>query len=150
MKHVKIRFDLVPDEDGYPPFRAETVWARSSERVGVYVIDNIPFFTRDATVGDVVRARRSDGEVVFERVITPSPRSLIRVVVHDPSDANISTIRKELEGIGCSSEFFSPRMIGVDIPIDVSLEAVRGYLDELSKRDLVDYEEPILRHPQQD
>ena len=48
---VKILFQLTQDEDGYPPIQVEGVWALSApDGADGYLIDNVPFFTRDATL----------------------------------------------------------------------------------------------------
>jgi len=56
MSHKTILFELEQDEDGYPPAELEGVWAIEFADGG-YKIDNIPFFTRQATLGDIVEAR---------------------------------------------------------------------------------------------
>ena len=67
--YVRIRFELEePDEHGWPPARAETLWAR---RVGdnEYEIDNIPFYVRGVSAEDVVSVSEHEGTLAFQRVI---------------------------------------------------------------------------------
>ena len=78
---VKIHFQLEQDEDGYPPVAVESVWAQPAGQTGEYIVDNVPFFTRDATIGDTVRVREDDGNLWFERVVARSTNSLVRVVM---------------------------------------------------------------------
>ena len=59
LKHVKIQFNITQDSEGYPPVAVEGVWAMKAP-CGSYVLDNIPFFTRDATFGDTVTAKEDD------------------------------------------------------------------------------------------
>jgi hypothetical protein len=66
-RYVKIAFELVQDEDGYPPDRWETMWAIEIEP-GLFSIDNIPFFARGVSPGDVVRVRK-DTESLFSRAL---------------------------------------------------------------------------------
>jgi len=84
MSKHKIIFYLEQDEDGYPGFGSETVWASDAEATGTYVTDNIPFFAKQATLGDIVMASRTEAGLVFENVITRSANSLIRVIVYNP------------------------------------------------------------------
>ncbi len=147
MTHRKISFRLSPDADGYPPFDTENIWATETIDQDHYVLDNIPFFATQATIGDVVNASRDGaGRLIFHELITRSPRSLLRVVVHDAHD--IDEVRAELKRLGCSTEAFAGRpILAVDVPCEVDLPPVQAYLADLEQRDLADYEEPILRHP---
>ena len=79
---VKLKFCIEPDEDGYPPFSVESVWA-SPLPDGTYQLDNIPFFTYDAADGDVVTAKVVDGELFFDGVAQASGNSVVRVIVND-------------------------------------------------------------------
>jgi Domain of unknown function (DUF4265) len=145
MTKAKIVFPLVRDEDGYPPFDSESVWAELKDGLN-YTVDNIPFFARQATIGDVVLVKEVDGEFIFDRIVSRSKSSLIRIIVLQ--DDQVDVIRSKLISLGCSSELFrEPAIIAVDIPSDVNLSTVQVYLSDLEKRDVVTYEEPILRHP---
>ena len=59
-KHVKICFPLEPDEDGWPPVTAETLWAVELGG-GLFRLDNIPFYARGVSDGDTVSAIRKMG-----------------------------------------------------------------------------------------
>ena len=147
MTRSKVVFKLVKDTDDYPPFDTEAVWASSTDGVQ-YKIDNIPFFARQATIGDVILVRKEDGQLVFDRVVERSRSSLIRVVVFAGTPAKVKTIRTKLKSLGCATELFrEPAVIAVDIPGEASLSAVQAYLSDLENRQVITYEEPILRHP---
>lgn len=141
---VKIHFRLEQDEDDWPPASVELVWADPGPREGQYVLDNPPFFTRDATVGDTVQVREEEGHLWFEKVVGESLNSLIRVIVFDPE--SMEEVRNHLQSLGCYTEGFPNfKMIAVDIPIDVKLSTVQDYLRKESAAGKLDYEEPILR-----
>jgi hypothetical protein len=109
------------------------------------VVDNIPFFEREATIGDVICAREKDGQLWFDFLVRPSGSSLIRVIVFLPD--RISKIRQRLRTLGCASEEFGPKpIIAIDIPSETALEPIRNYLDHLEKKDVATYEEAIIRH----
>ncbi|MDB4956890.1 MAG: hypothetical protein JWO36_4459 [Myxococcales bacterium] len=147
-KH-KIAFPLVKDADDYPPFDVEDLWGESTNIPLEFVIDNIPFFARQATLGDVIQASQLGGRLVFDKVIKRSPSSLMRVVMYDSSE--IAEVRDQLKVLGCSSEWFAQsNVIAVDIPGSVGLQAVQEYLTELEEANRASYEEPILRHPEVD
>ncbi|MHC5021610.1 MAG: DUF4265 domain-containing protein [Planctomycetota bacterium] len=141
-ERVKIAFHLEVDEDGYPPVSVETLWAESLGG-GRYRIDNIPFFVRDATDGDIVAASYVDEELRFTEVLEDSRNSLIRVLCRDGS--NPQTLRKQLSVLGCETEFNGVHsLIAVSIPAGQPVEPVQQALATLRKQGLVDFEEPIL------
>lgn len=141
----KLFFHLVQDDDGYPPFTVESVWASSTDRPDEYRVDDVPFFARKATIGDIVRATGKDGQLVFDRLVVAGTNSLIRVIAFD--DAAIPSIRKGLANLGCSSEYMGAKsIIAVDVPETTDLAPVRAYLDAGEKADVLTYEEAILRH----
>ncbi|MGA3144230.1 MAG: DUF4265 domain-containing protein [Verrucomicrobiota bacterium] len=143
MSKIKINFELHRDEDGYPPIESESLWAQESES-GLYLLDNIPFFEREATVGDLVAANAIDGVLWFVRVVKPSANSLIRAVFFDT--ASIDEVRQKLSSIGCESEYFQKHnLIAINVPPEASLKAVQDYLAAVAARGWIDYEEPILR-----
>ncbi len=144
MAHRKVLFRIVRDADDYPPVDIEGVWATETDSPTELVIANIPFFTRDATLGDTVKVRVKSEKLYFERAIRRSTSSLIRVIPYDAT--KIAEIRAELKRLGCSSEW-GMRIIAVNIPGEASIERVQEYLHDLEKQDVATYEEPILRHP---
>jgi Domain of unknown function (DUF4265) len=141
---TKIFFRLEIDDDGYPPAAAESVWARHGEKEGEYIIDNIPFFTREATDGDIVAAHRDvDGVLWFHQVLQPSRNSLIRVVFFDKNA--VEATREGLVGLECETEYSGPdNLLAVSIPPSADLAAVQGYLNRLKEEGAIEYEEPIL------
>lgn len=141
----KLNFSINRDEDGYPPVDVESVWVRPVSG-HLYEMDSIPFFTRDATVGDVILAREDEnGNLWFQAIDQHSKHSLIRVVFFD-RDCTEFVIEK-LREIGCNTERMQQyNLVAVDVPGDVSLERVQDFLEMQSSEGHVDYEEALLRH----
>lgn len=141
---VKIHFRLEQDEDGFPPAGVESVWALPTENPKEYIIDNVPFFVREATIDDNVAAREEDGQLWFERVVRRSENSLIRVVFFDRSV--VQAVRDHLAEMGCSVEYMqSFNVLAVNIPPQTKLAAVQSYLEAEMNAGKIDYEEPLLR-----
>ena len=139
----KIVFKLFQDEDGYPPVGYESVWAIPLG-AGQFAIDNIPFFTCDATLGDVVSANEEMGELRFVTVIRNSGNSLLRLIYAEGAD--VEQIRSALRELGCSTEWDSNhRLISVNVPASVALSRVRAFLDSGVERGISDFEEAIAR-----
>jgi len=145
MSKAKINFKLQQDQEGYPPVAVETVWAQKAEPEGFF-LDNIPFFEREATLGDLVFATERDAVLWFERIIKPSGNSLLRLVFFD--NAPMDQIRQEIRNLGCESELFQEHMLlAINVPPEQSLKTIQEYLASAAARGWIDYEEPILRHP---
>ncbi len=143
MAHYKILFRLEQDEDGYPPVDVEGIWAESDDE-SVFVIDNIPFFTREATLGDSIEAVKENGELFYLRTRSKSSNSLIRVILFDGNDP--TDLRNELLNLGCSTELSHLNaLIAVNVPIEVRIDSVRALLQKGCEEDHWDYEEAILR-----
>ena len=144
MGSTKVHFQLVQDEDDYPPVAVESVWAQAAPNAGEYVLDNVPFFAREATLGDVVRVREVEGNLFFEKVVRRSDNSLVRVVFFDRTC--FEKVNERLISFGCSTEFLSAHsLLAVSIPDNVKLVEVQAYLQSEAHAGSIDYEEPILR-----
>lgn len=141
---IKINFKLQPDADGYPPVAVESLWANPVGRA--FEIDSIPFFTRDATVGDMVHAVPDQtGALWFDSVEHRSPHSLIRVVFFEP-ECEPSVIAR-LKALGCSTEGMQTfKLLAIDVPADVELSDVQDYLRTEASAGHLDFEEALLRH----
>jgi hypothetical protein len=143
MLHKKIFFKLAQDSEGYPPAGTESVWATETTNGG-FIIDNIPFFTRQATYGDVVEVRRMGEELYYVTTRERSGNSLLRVVFFDGHDP--SGLRSDLAKLGCSTEQSHLRsLIAVNVPPTVPIDEVRRLLNEGCSKGIWDYEEAILR-----
>ena len=142
---VKVLFRLEQDEDDYPPFAIESVWAHATDRPDEFVINNIPFFAHQATLDDRVLAERVDGEWYFRIMLVRSTNSLVRIVFHRPEET--ARVRGDLKALGCSSEWFESRhLIAVNIPAGVRFARVQRYLAHEEEAGTIGYEEPIIRH----
>ncbi|GLQ46503.1 hypothetical protein GCM10007862_15540 [Dyella lipolytica] len=143
-EQVKIHFRLEQDEDGYPEVAVESVWATKGTKSGEYVLDNIPFFFRGATVGDTVSAYEDGGNLWFAGLTQSSSNSLVRVVFFDRECQ--PRIAKALSGHGCEVEYFEKyNLLAVSIPGNIKLSDVQAYLALETDAGSIDYEEPILR-----
>lgn len=141
---VKVHFRLEQDEDGYPPVAVESLWARPSVKPSEYVIDNVPFFVREVTIGDIVRVREDDGEHWFESVSARSSNSLVRVVFFDGADRR--AIKEKLIALGCATESLEKHnLMAVSVPSTVELQDIQAFLQVEAEAGRIDFEEPILR-----
>ncbi len=139
----KVFFDLEQDESGYPPVATESLWAIPTEDFLEYVLDNIPFFERVATIGDRIRVEEVAGRIWYRATIGRTDHSLIRIVGLDDKDP--ISMGMELEQMGCSWELDAAHhLIAVDVPREV-LDRAQILLAQHATSGEIDYEEAILR-----
>jgi len=143
-RSVKVYFQLAQDEDGYPPVAVESVWAQPGANRREFVIDNVPFFAREATLGDTVVITEEAGTRWFQAVLHRSSNSLVRIVFFDRTC--VQRVSDHLTALGCSTEYMREHnVLAVNIPDSVRLTEVQAYLQAESALGTLDYEEPILR-----
>ena len=141
---VRVFFRLEQDDDDYPPVATESLWAIPGPDADEYIIDNIPFFVHEATIGDAIVARQEDGLPWFNKLLRRSKNSLLRAVFFD--DARVDEVRRRLIDIGCSVEYAKDyKLLAISIPEAVRLTEVQDYLSSEATAGTLDYEEPILR-----
>ncbi len=141
---IKLAFRLVRDSDGYPPADREYLWAEplNNDR---YRIDNIPFFVKGISAGDVVHGRQESDGLMFDGLIVSGGHSTIRVVFFD--DARKGVVRANLQQLGCESEVSHlSNLIAVDVPPAAKYRGVIEYLQAQSSAGILDYEEASIRH----
>jgi hypothetical protein len=143
MEHVRIIFELVPDEYGWPPAGAETLWAR---KVGEneYEIDNIPFYVKGVSAEDVVSVLEKDGVRFFEKVLKDSGHLTLRVIIkRDPQlgDSLRQFIRERGGAVEKMNRGHLEGFYAIDIPPSVQFDAILQYLQEGRSRGDWDYDE---------
>lgn len=141
----KLNFPLVQDEDGYPPFASEGLWVESMGAHD-FKIDNIPFYARKLSVGDIVEAElNSDGVLTYIRTIRPSSNSTIRVLLYN--EGARSALLSELQYLGCDYEIAEPQnLVAVNVPDTVDIGRLLMFLDKKSSAEEIDYEESAPRY----
>jgi hypothetical protein len=139
--HVKVLVNLEPD-DGWPPYEVEGVWA-THEHDNIYRLDNIPFYARGISDGDLIRAEPdADGVLTFLSVERPSWFSTVRVFVKGGADKE--EVRQRFRKIECDSEGISEHLFTLSIP----RPRLGEVLVELERGEVVgewDWEEGVLR-----
>ena len=141
---VKIAFSLTRDSDGYPPADWEHLWAiRRGENE--YELDNVPFFAKGVSSGDLVSVTSDQDQLKFGMVLKYGGHSTLRVIVFDSSQKE--SIRSDLAKLGCETEgSHLPDLFAVDVPPNVELASVIGYLVNKAEEDTLDYEESAVRY----
>ncbi len=151
-QYFRVMFPLERDRDGYPPVENEVLWAKETGPA-TFRLDNIPFYARGVSCGDVVAAESLDrGPLRFRAVVEPSLHSTIRVFLpedspdHRPLHERTADLRGKLKALGCDTEANRPGFFAIDVPPSVKLSAVRAILAPGSEAGFWDYEEATLWH----
>jgi len=100
--------------------RLEQLWVR---RAGGNLVEVccVPFFPYGIRLGDIVEIEvSSNGRHFFERVVKPSNRLNVRLVVDDTDRIEVimPVISVILEDSGCEYEVFKPGYVAADVPTD--------------------------------
>ena len=139
---VKVVFELEPDEYGWPPATAEGLWAHDLGE-GRYRIDNVPWFTREVSDGDVVSAEpRDDGQLWFAGALERSGHATFRLMVSEQDD--VKAVRDELRAEGIDSELHGlrlPQLISLDVPPSIDLGELHQRLEDGERSGRWEWEE---------
>jgi hypothetical protein len=142
-ERVKIQLRLEPDA----PYETETVWARPIGD-GLFVIDNVPFFAYDLSLGDKVYARPT-GEPVLEYsgVAERGGHSTYRVVLADGGDrTQAEEYWQKLRAIGCDREVATSRLWAFDVPPAADVFDVYHVLEAGEAKGIWEFEEAHVGH----
>lgn len=143
--YKKISFELEQDENGYPPDKWENLWAVETEP-GLYRVDNIPFYVKGISSGDVVSAEGEGEQLIFKELVHPSQNSVVRLYVSDAGA--VQAARDSFRALGCETELSNlPQLVAVEIPGSVSFNPVANLLGEGQESGRWEYQEGVLRHP---
>ena len=138
-EHVKLFLDYPVGDSGESEI--ESLWALPVGKG--FKLDNIPFYARGVSFGDVVSAEEVEGCLCMTELLEPSGHSTVRLWF--ASEQEVQPARETLKSMGCSSEVSDqPRLVALDIPPAISYEDIRAYLDEGESNGKWDYEEACL------
>lgn len=137
---VRVHFPLEQDDDGYPPYSVETLWAE--ERSDYYVVDSIAFFTDAVASLDRISAiPDEDGRLWFDAVVEFGGHAVIRVVSVDGFDALIP-IRAHLRELGCTVESSAEHAaIAADVPPSADYAELTTWLDGIEDAGIAEWGE---------
>ncbi len=142
---VKVRFLLPRDDGGWPPAESEGLWA---EPLGddLYRIDNTPWFVRNLSADDVVKALAGSDDVLWAvESVHWSGRLTVRVIPRrdGPLQGDTTSVVEAIEPLGVRCEVMQRpvRMVALDIPADTPLAPVKALLRERTTDRWWDFEE---------
>lgn len=120
----------------------ETLWADDLGG-GRYRLDNVPFFARDVSLGDVVAAAPdASGLPVMTAVLEKSGNRTLWVSFPGPI-AGDHPFLEFLKAAGCSYEGARASLFAVNVPPQSDLAAVARYIEERTPDEVeYDYGDP--------
>lgn len=120
----------------------ETLWA-DDLGAGRYRLDNVPFFTRGVSLGDIVTATpNAQGLPEITGVVEKSGNRTLWVLFPEPIDRTHPFLAF-VEAAGCSYEGARASLFAVNVPPHVELERVVRYVeDETPDEVRYDYGDP--------
>jgi hypothetical protein len=124
----------------------ETMWAEVvDEEAGLYKLANIPFYLPFIASDDIVFAEYDADEqmLTYRETREYSGNSTIHVILMN-DDADLESIGKSFEELGCNWEGLSSKYFAMDVPAAVNYGLVKARLEELKEGDIIDYAESSL------
>ena len=135
--YVKICFM----HDAFEGSTIESAWAKKLENG--YELDNILFYAKNYSWGDIISAEERDGELFVTGLIKEMGHSTVRVLVSEVD--LVEPLRNALKDLGCSSELSNyEKLIAVDVPPEVSYSTIRVFLDKGEDEEKWQYQEACI------
>ena len=125
----------------------ETMWCMPLDaELGLYQLDNIPFYAPLMAADDVIFAEKDDSEggmLAFKKVMEASGNSTIHIVRMDESNS-LELVLKPILDLGCNFEGINENYLALDVPSDINYGPVRNILDQLDQDDVIGFAESCL------
>jgi len=143
----QVAFDLPQVSATWPPFSTERIWAKNTPAPYQLELQNIPFFVRGLSCGDIIRAKpdHERRELVFDGLVRHSGHSTVRVILRDKTHANRDRVLEIFRAAGCTWEFTNVEFhFAVDIPAECDYRSLRATLVELISAGGIEVEEAFV------
>lgn len=135
--HIKLLFK----HNAFGGNDIESAWATKEGEF--YKLDNILFYAKEFSWGDLIKVKVIDNELYADALIKESGHSTVRILFEDVSDVQLT--RDRLKSMGCDSELSNhEKLVSVDIPLTVYFGDVVKYLDEGEKAGKWEYQEACI------
>lgn len=139
MAEQKILFEHENTPEG--GYGIESAWAVPID--GYYKLDNILFYAKDYSLGDIVDVENRNGELFVVGLVKESGHSTIRIIFNDLKD--VAPTREYLNARGCESEVSDVKiLISVDIPPTVGYKEIKEFLEDGERVGKWNYEEACI------
>jgi len=141
---VKVVFRFGPN--AWHKHATESMWVTPMGESS-FRLENVPFYARNVSFGDVVRARRIRGLFVATSVAQRSGHSTYRIFSEQGESFDSSANWKRLERLGCTYERANKKLIAIDCPPKVDADRVYKVLKDGKSSGQWDFEEGHFSAP---
>lgn len=139
----KIYFEL---EDDWHSQKSETLWA-SHLGGNKYKIENVPFYVKGVSFGDIVNVSENNGELVFQSMATKSGHSTYRIILMPESTTELfQEYWRPMQVIGCTYEKASDNLYSIDVPFSTDIHRAYNLLEQGELSQVWDFEEGDCGH----
>ena len=140
---VKLRIPLDPDWHGG---ESEWVWAEP-KRGDLYALRNVPFFAKNLSFDDVVKAENKDGALTFSGVAERGGHSTYRIMASGGrEDSRVVNLVKRLNAAGGEIERATGRLMAVDVLPEANIYEIYALLNEAESEGFIDFQEGHCGH----
>lgn len=150
-KLYKVAFDLPEETARWARASAERLWTgKTSVKMEVQV-RNTPFYVKGVAFGDIVRVRADHErrELVFERFVSESGHSAVRIIIKD--DGTEEEVDAMLRAFDCSWEIDTTGSLwAIDVPPHVDYVSLRTTLLRIASQGKIGIEESALSRTHRD
>jgi len=115
-------------------------------------VENIPFYSRAVSFGDIVLVDFNSGVPMLESVIERSGHSTCRLFAEEPG-IEVSRAIEQLKAMGCgweSATINGGKLYAIDVPPEVDLDDVHELLGKGQEQGLWLFETGQIGHPPSD
>ncbi|MCU1646944.1 MAG: hypothetical protein JWN03_7219 [Nocardia sp.] len=129
------------DQDGWPPVGAENLWAMPSTEPGVVELDNIPWFVRGVSAGDLIQVcADSAGLLRMTELVAWSGNCTIRVVpsTSEPSEGSLRQVIDNFVPLGADGEGLEQfGVVALNVPPDADIPGIKRLLQQGEQEEAV-------------
>lgn len=131
---IRVPLERSPGEEGPPD---DWVWGEPLGN-GRYRIESCPFFAYGISRDDVVRADPAEGDPspgatpLLDGVVEKCGHRTLRVALDAAAELTDPPVRELLDRLvelGCTHELHRPKIVAIDLPPEVDLEAIAALLE---------------------
>jgi Domain of unknown function (DUF4265) len=141
---IAVFVSVEQDENGYPSVSREQLWCIPVGE-NKCIVDNIPFYAREISMGDEIYFQTRNSEHWFNGVSKPSRNTTLRTFAR--KDGLVSNLVTKIRSFGGLTEKMegSP-VIAVSLPPSANIAGALDYLDRESDAGNVGFEESCVRY----
>lgn len=139
----KIIFKL---ENNWHKQGTETVWASKLSN-NQYRIENVPFYAKGISYGDIVKINSKGDDLHFSEVVEKSKHSTYRIyLMPEISNERFKEFWNGLQVIGCTYEKADKNLYAIDVPSETNIYKAYELLEKGEKKGIWDFEEGDCGH----